>query len=69
MRKNILIIIFLIFLIFPSLAITSENLIVPRNDEIYEYFYTLAKAGYITSVPAEHFKYNPISTYEAARYI
>ncbi|MCX8092823.1 MAG: hypothetical protein N3E50_01490, partial [Candidatus Goldbacteria bacterium] len=46
-----------------------ENLIVPRNDEIYEYFYTLAKAGYITSVPAEHFKYNPISTYEAARYI
>lgn len=69
MKKNIIIIISLMFLYLPSFASESENLIVPQNDEIYQYFYTLARTGYITSVPAEHFKYNPISTYEAAKYI
>lgn len=69
MKKNIAIIISFIFLFLPSFASDAENLIVPQNDKIYQYFYTLAKDGYIISVPAEHFKYNPISTYEAAKYI
>ncbi|MBP7792718.1 MAG: hypothetical protein KA120_06625 [Candidatus Goldbacteria bacterium] len=69
MKKNIIIIISLLFLFLPSFASEIENLIVPQNDEIYEYFYTLSKNGYITSVSPEHFKYNPISTYEAAKYV
>lgn len=69
MKKNIIIIISFIFLFLPSFASDVENLIVPQNNKIYEYLFTLAKTGYITSVSAEHFKYNPISSYEAAKYI
>lgn len=69
MKKNIIIILIMFLFVFPSFSSDTENLIVPQNDKIYEYFYTLAKTGYITSVSPEHFKYNPISTYEAAQYI
>jgi len=69
MKKNIIIFLIMILFVFPSFSSDTENLIVPQSDKIYEYFYTLAKTGYITSVSPDHFKYNPISTYEAAQYI
>jgi len=48
---------------------TDENLIVPRQDKIYNDLYIMANKGLIESVPADHFKYNPISSYEAAGYV
>jgi hypothetical protein len=70
MKKSILLTCLL--LLFTSLIIASpreETLIVPQTDNIYNDLYLMAGKGYISSVSADHFRYNPISSYEAAKYV
>jgi hypothetical protein len=73
MKKSILLL--LLFILISSFASAStaapgdENLIIPQSDKIYTDLYNLASDGYITSAAPEHFKYDPISSYEAAGYI
>jgi hypothetical protein len=73
MKKSILALVLLIIsssLIFASTAENGEeSLIIPQSEKIYEDLYALANDGYITSVTADHFRYDPISSYEAAGYV
>lgn len=66
---NIFIILILIAPIISSTTSSEENLIIPQTDKIYKDFYFMANAGLIKSVQPEHFKYNAITTYEAAIYV
>lgn len=71
MKKYYINIFFIIlFLLFLSpLKADVEQLLIPQTDRIYLDLYIFSKAGLIKSVVPEHFKYNAISTYEAANYI
>lgn len=67
MKKSILIVFILISI--SSISFAQDSLIIPQSDNIYGDLYAFAEKGYIRSVDADHFKYNPISSYEAAGYI
>ncbi len=68
MKKGLVAIaVFFVFCVF--LYAQTESLIISRTDSFYEDFYMMANDGLITSVEASHFKYNPISSYEAAFYV
>ncbi len=72
MKKFIINLILVVFLITPVISSSiseDESLIIPQTDKIYKDFYFIAKNGLIKSVNPEHFKYNAITTYEAANYI
>lgn len=71
MKKSLLLTCLLLLLsaAFSFASPPEETLIVPQTDNLYNDLYIMAGKGYINSVPAEHFRYNPISTYEAAGYV
>ena len=69
MRKIALVL--AVFMIFgtTAYAVDSGNIIIPQTDDIYTDFYYMANSGLIKSVKPDHFKYNPITSYEAVDYI
>jgi hypothetical protein len=73
MKKSILLTFLLLlsasFIFASPQAGQAENLIVPQSDNIYNDLYIMAGKGYISSVDADHFRYSPITTYEAAKYV